>query len=333
MKVATWRGEDRFTLDEAPDPVAEAGQVVVKVDTVGICGSDVHLIQGLFPGEPPRVLGHEFSGVIVETGPGVDESIRGRGVVAIPTWVCGDCAGCRAGLRNVCVDPLRAFGMAEYAVMPEYNALEVPAGLDLQTAAIMEPSACCLSGLEMFEMPEDAVVLVMGGGVMGLMTAAFAKLRGARTVIMSEPIESRRNLAAQLGADMVIDPTTDDLDGLISDLTDGLGAHVVCEAVGKPSLVEQAIRLTRPRGNLQLVGVNPQGSMLPADLFDIHFRELSIRGAFGGGEAYRRALDLLPQVPAIERVVTTSYPMEQVHEAFAEAADPAGVKVAIKPNG
>ena len=206
MKVATWRGGAKFTLDEAPDPVAETGQVVVKVDNVGICGSDVHLTQGLFPGEPPRVLGHEFSGVIVETGPGVDESIRGRRVVAIPTWVCGDCAGCRAGLRNVCVDPLRAFGMAEYAVMPEYNALEVPAGLDLQTAAIMEPSACCLSGLEMFEMPEDAVVLVMGGGVMGLMTAAFAKLRGARTVIMSEPIESRRNLAAQLGADQVIDP-------------------------------------------------------------------------------------------------------------------------------
>ena len=259
MKVATWRGEDRFTLDEAPDPVAEAGQVVVKVDTVGICGSDVHLIQGLFPGEPPRILGHEFSGVIVETGPGVDESIRGRGVVAIPTWVCGDCAGCRAGMRNICVDPLRTFGLAEYAVMPEYNALQIPPGLDMQTAAIMEPSACCLSGLEMFEMPQDAVVLVMGAGVMGLMTAAFAKLRGARTVIMSEPIESRRNLAAELGADMVIDPTTGDLDGLISDLTNGLGAHVVCEAVGKPSLVEQAIKAYEAKGKRATCRGKPAG--------------------------------------------------------------------------
>ena len=333
MKVATWRGEDKFTLDEAPDPVAEAGQVVVKVDTVGICGSDVHLTQGLFPGEPPRILGHEFSGVIVETGPGVDESIRGRGVVAIPTWVCGDCAGCNAGMRNICEDPLRTFGLAEYAVMPEHNALEVPAGLDLQTAAIMEPSACCLSGLEMFEMPQDAVVLVMGAGVMGLMTAAFAKLRGARTVIVSEPIESRRDIAAQLGADQVIDPTTDDLEGLIGDLTGGLGAHVVCEAVGIPALVGQAIRLTRPRGNVQLVGVNPAGSTLPADLFDVHLRELTIRGAFGGGEAYRRALDLLPQVPSVERVVTSSYSLEQVHEAFAEASNPTGIKVAVKPNG
>ena len=112
----------------------------------------------------------------------------------------------------------------------------------------------------------------------------------------------------------MIDPTTGDLDGLINDLTDGLGAHVVCEAVGKPSLVEQAIRLTRPRGNVQLVGVNPQGSMMPADLFDVHFRELSIRGAFGGGEAYRRALDLLPQVPSVERVVTSSYPLAQVSD-------------------
>ena len=102
--------------------------MVVKVDTVGICGSDVHLTQGLFPGEPPRILGHEFSGVIVETGPEVDESIRGRGVVAIPTWVCGDCAGCRAGMRNICADPLRTFGLAEYAVMPEYNALQIPPG-------------------------------------------------------------------------------------------------------------------------------------------------------------------------------------------------------------
>ena len=152
-------------------------------------------------------------------------------------------------------------------------------------------------------------------------------------MVVSEPIESRRNVAAQLGADQVIDPTTDNLEGLIRDLTDGLGAHVVCEAVGIPSLVAQAIRLTRPRGNVQLVGVNPAGSTLPADLFDLHFRELTIRGAFGGGESYRRALDLLPQVASVERVVTSSYPLEQIHEAFTEGSNPAGVKVAVKPNG
>ena len=333
MRVATWRGEANFTIDEVPDPVAEEGQVVVKVDTVGVCGSDVHLTQGLFPGEPPRVLGHEFSGVVVETGTGIDSSVQGRGVVVIPTWVCGDCAGCRVGMRNICEAPLRAFGLAEYAVMPEYNALHIPAGLDLQTAAIMEPSACCLSGLEMFEMPEDAVVLVIGAGVMGLMTAAFAKLRGAATVVVSEPIESRRNIASEVGADMVVDPMSDDLEKLIMDLTDGLGAHVVCEAVGTPRLVEQAIRLTRPRGNLQLVGVNPAGSTLPADLFDLHFREITIRGAFGGGESYQRALDLLPQVPGVENIVTSSYPLEQVREAFADASNPEGIKVAVKPNG
>ena len=114
----------------------------------------------------------------METGPGVDESIRGRRVVAIPTWVCGDCAGCRAGMRNICVDPLRTFGLAEYAVMPEYNALQIPPGLDMQTAAIMEPSACCLSGLEMFEMPQDAVVLVMGGGCYGPDDRGVRKVEG-----------------------------------------------------------------------------------------------------------------------------------------------------------
>ncbi len=332
MKVATWRGGDNFTIDEVPDPVADDGQVVVKVDTVGICGSDVHMIQGLFPGEPPWVMGHEFTGVIVETGSGVDPSLRGTGIAAIPTWTCGDCAGCRAGLLRSCDKPGRTHGMAEYTAMPLGNALAVPQGLDLQTAALMEPASCCLSGLEMFEMPQNAVVLVMGAGVIGLMTAAFAKLRGAETLIVSEPVKARRELAGEMGADHLIDPTTDDLKGLVDELTEGLGVHVACEAVGIPALVGQAIELTRPRGNVQLVGVNPQGSALPADLYDIHFRELTIRGAYGGGTSCRRTLDLLPQVPAVEQVITKTYPMKDVHAAFVDAANPSGVKVAVKPN-
>ncbi len=332
MKVATWRGGDSFTIDHAPDPVPEHGQVLVKVDTVGICGSEVHMTQGLFPGEPPWVMGHEFTGVIVDTGPGIDQSIRGNGIAAIPTWTCGNCPGCRAGLRQSCKNAKRAHGMAEYAVMPAGNAIPIPDDLDLQTAALMEPSACCLSGLEMFQMPQNAVVLVMGAGVIGLMTAAFAKLRGAATVIVSEPISARRQIAANLGADRTIDPATDDLEGLIDDLTEGLGVHVACEAVGKPDLVKQAIRLTRPRGNVQLVGVNPQGSIMPADMFDVHYRELSIRGAFGGGRSFHRALDLLTQVPNVEKIITTAYPLREIAAAFADAADPAGVKVAIKPN-
>ena len=137
-------------------------------------------------------------------------------------------------------------------------------------------------------------------------------------------------MARRLGAKVVVDPTRENLRERVMELTDGRGADVVCEAVGKPQLVADALTMTKPTGVLQLVGVNPKGSTLPLDLWDVHFREIRIASAFGRGTAYRRALALMPKL-GLKRLVTARFPLERIGEAFAHAAAGHGVKTMITP--
>jgi L-iditol 2-dehydrogenase len=331
MKVATWRGEDRFTLDEVPNPVAGPGQVVVDVHTAGICGTDIHATQGLFPWKPPMVMGHEYTGVVRDVGRGVSRGLVGRAVGCEPSYGCGECAECAAGRVSQCPRCTRVGGFAERVVLPARSVHPLPSGLDPVTAALTEPAACCLAGLEQFRMPKNATVLVIGGGIMGLLTMVLARRRGAKRLILSDPIEERRQLAKKLGAAVVIDPTRESLHDRVMALTHDRGAEVVCEAVGKPALVAEAAALTKPTGNLQLVGVNPKGSAMPLDLWDVHFRELRIGGAFGRGTAYGRALALMPKL-GVKRLITARFPLEKIVEAFAHASAGRGAKTVITPN-
>ncbi|HET6365781.1 MAG TPA: zinc-binding dehydrogenase [Pseudomonadales bacterium] len=330
MKVATWRGADRFTVDEAPEPVAAPGQVVVDVHAAGICGTDIHATQGLFPWAPPLVMGHEYSGIVRDVGRGVSRRLIGKAVACEPSYGCGQCPACANGRISQCPRATRVGGFAERVALPLSCTHPLPRGLDPVTAALAEPAACCLSGLEMYRMPRDATVLVIGGGIMGLITMAMAKTRGAKRLILSDPIPERRAIASKLGAQMVIDPTRESLDERMRELTKGRGADVVCEAVGKPELVAEALRLVRPTGVVQLVGVNPKDSRLPLDLFDVHFREISIHGAYGRGTAFRRALALLPKL-GLKRLVTGRFPLERIGEAFAHATAGRGAKTVIMP--
>ncbi len=331
MRVATWRGEDRFTIDEVPNPIPGPGQVVVDVHTAGICGTDIHATQGLFPWTPPMVMGHEYTGVVREVGRGVSRRLVGRPVACEPSYGCGDCAECAAGRVSQCPRCTRVGGFAERVALPACCVHPLPSGLDPVTAALTEPAACCLAGLETYRMPRGATVLVIGGGIMGLLTMVIARRRGARRLILSDPIDERRQLARRLGATVVIDPRRESLHERVMALTRGRGADVVCEAVGNPKLVAEATVLTKPTGQLQLVGVNPKGSQFPVDLWDLHFRELRISGAFGRGTAFRRALALMPKL-GVKRLITARFPLEQIGAAFAHARAARGAKTVITPN-
>jgi len=311
VKAATWQGGPRFTLDDVPEPVAGPRQVLVAVQAAGICGTDIHATQGLFPWKPPLVLGHEYTGVVTAVGRGVSPRLVGKAVACEPSYGCGECAECKAGRISQCPRCTRVGGFAE-------------------RAALTEPAACCLSGLEMFQMPRGATVVVMGGGIMGLLTMAIAKRRGAARLVLSDPIEERRTIARKLGAGVTVDPAHEDLRERVLKLTGGRGADVVCEAVGKPELVAYAMTLVKPTGVLQLVGVSPKDSRLPLDLFDVHFREIRIHGAFGRGTAFRRALALMPKL-GVKGLVTARFPLAKVEEAFAHAAAGRGAKTMITP--
>jgi L-iditol 2-dehydrogenase len=229
-----------------------------------------------------------------------------------------------------CPKCTRVGGFTERVALPVSNLHPLPRGLDPVTAALTEPASCCLAGLEQFAMPRGATVLVIGGGIMGLLTMVIAKRRGAKKLILSDPLEERRTMAKRVGASVVIDPTNENLRERVLALTGGRGADVVCEAVGKPALVAEALALVRPAGVLQLVGVNPKGSSLPLDLFDVHYREITIHGAFGRGRSFRRALKLMPTL-GVKSLITARFPLAGIEDAFAHATAGRGVKTIITP--
>jgi L-iditol 2-dehydrogenase len=330
MRVATWRGGPRFTIDEVPEPVAGPGQVIVAVHAAGICGTDIHATQGLFPWSPPLVLGHEYTGVVRAVGHGVPKGLVGRAVACEPSYGCGTCAECEAGHVTRCPRLTRVGGFAERVALPAGCVHPLPRGLDLVTAALTEPAACCLAGLEKFPMERGATVLVLGGGIMGLLTMVLVRRRGARRLILSDPIEERRAIAKKLGAHAVIDPMRENLRERVMALTGERGADLVCEAVGKPELVAEALTLVKPTGVLQLVGVSPKNSELPLSLWDLHFREVRIGGAYGRGTAFRRALKLLPTL-GVRRLITARFPLARTAEAFAHASAGRGAKTVIMP--
>jgi L-iditol 2-dehydrogenase len=330
VKTATWRGGARFTIDDVADPTPGPGQALVGVQAAGICGTDVHATQGLFPWTPPLVMGHEYTGVVQDVGRGVSKRLIGRAVACEPSYGCGACPECKEERVSQCPRCTRVGGFTERVALPVANLHPLPRGLDPVTAAMTEPASCCLAGLEQFKMPPGATVLVIGGGIMGLLTMVLAKRRGARKLILSDPIEERRAAARRVGATVVVDPTREPLRERVLALTGGRGADVVCEAVGKPGLVAEALALVRPMGVLQLVGVNPKGSQLPLDLFDLHYREITIHGAFGRGRSFRRALALMPKL-GVKSLITARFPLARIEDAFAHATAGRGVKTIITP--
>ncbi|MDP6665872.1 MAG: alcohol dehydrogenase catalytic domain-containing protein [Dehalococcoidia bacterium] len=329
----TWHGAEKFSLDQVPNPGAHPGRVVVKMDTVGVCGTDVHITQGLFPSTPPRVLGHEGSGVIVEVGEGVDSSRIGERVVMNTTSWCGECPACKTWSISRCENADQSSGMfAEYATAPSQAAVRIPDGLDLELAALTEPAACCLSGAEMMDIPDEAVGVVIGGGIMGLFTLAFLKRRGVETMIMSEPVAARREMATQFGADLLHNPADSDLTEFVKDQTGGYGANIASEAVGIPALVAKCVELVRPRGQVLMIGVCPEGAPLPVDLYDMHYREITLKGAFGRGDVFARTPEEINKLD-LDGVISGRYALQDVPQAIVDSGEGKGVKFVIKPNG
>src|SRR5258705_357949 len=194
------------------------------------------------------IMGHEYSGVVREVGRGVNRRLLGQAVACEPSFGCGTCLNCKNGRISQWAKATRVGGFAERAALPVDCVHPLPKGLDPFTAALAEPASCCLSGLEMFKMPRNATVVVMGGGIMGLLTMAMARRRGAARLILSDPLEERRQIASKLGARVVVDPTRESLHDRGMARTGGRGAEGVGEAVGKAELVGQAFAMVKPTG-------------------------------------------------------------------------------------
>ena len=256
----------------------------------------------------------------------------GNHVTIDPNIYCGYCMPCRMGKKQNC-ENLFALGVnvnggfAEYSVCPDTQCYKVREDLDFDIAAMAEPLACAIHGIDRAEIVPGQVVLIVGGGAIGLLMVQLAKLSGAATVILSEPVEMRRKIGLEIGADAVIDPIQEDISKRLKEICGRTGADVVIECVGKEFAVEQAIRAAGFGANIMLFSVPSVHAAIQLPLFDIYKKELRIMGSMINPDTHQRAVNLLNSGRLrIKDLITHVY--EAIHMQMSSES----IKVVVHPH-
>jgi 2-desacetyl-2-hydroxyethyl bacteriochlorophyllide A dehydrogenase len=307
--------------------------VLVEVAACGVCGTDLHLVDGSIPlYRPPRILGHETAGTVVAAGPEARSVAVGTRVAIDPNLPCGACFFCREAQPYMCLDRQPAIGgFAQYLAVPEQTAHPLPDGLPLHHAALAEPLSCCLHALELASPRAGGTLAVVGAGTIGLLLVQLARRSGAALVAVSEPDPARRELALRLGADLAIDPLAEDPRERLLAVTGGIGVDCAFEAVGAAATAQAAISLPRRGGTVVLVGVAPASAEIALRPYELFERELTIRASFIRAYEFRRAVALLP-VLQIEPLLGERFPLERIRDAFTATATRRGVKSLVTPS-
>ena len=300
MQAVRLESIGQIALRDVARPAPGPGELLVRVEAAGVCGSDRHFFHGDFPCAPPVTLGHEFCGIVEDLGSGVRDFRRGMRITGDPNIACRRCAACHAGQPHLCVG-LTAIGLhrdggfAEHVVVPETQAHALPQTLDPTHGAFCEPLACCLHAVDLAGIGPGATVVILGGGVIGLLTVQLARLAGATCVVLSTRQQVRRDVAMAIGATHAVDPGAGDVVAAIAGPNGILpgGADVVIECAGVADTMRQMTGLARRGGTVVVLGVMPQGSTVAIEPFDILFRELRILGSFINPFTHRRAADLV----------------------------------------
>ena len=245
-----------------PVPSPAFGEVVIRVERAGICGSDLHILHGSNPfARYPRVIGHEFAGHVVAVGAHVTGLAEGDRVVVDPVLACGHCHPCRIGRPNVCgnlevLGVHRDGGFCDHVAVPAANCVKLPAGLSVELAALAEPFAVAANVLSRTGIAASDSVLIYGAGTVGLTVLQVAKLHGARCIV-SDPDTRRLARAAEFGADLIVDPRQTSVIDAVRDENEGLGPTVVIDGAGIPALLEEACRVVSPAGRVGVLGFSP----------------------------------------------------------------------------
>ena len=301
MKAAVFYGKEDLRVEELPVPeIKNADDVLIRVRACGVCGTDMHIFdgdEGAAPTPAGTVLGHEFAGEVIAVGSGVDSVRVGDRVAVDPNKLCGVCDFCRGGIGHFCesmvgIGTTVNGGFAEYCVVPESQVFRFSERISFSEAAMTEPVACCLHGIDLCEIEAGATVCVIGGGMIGLLMLQLARLRGAARLILIEPIEEKRRLALSLGADTVIDPLTEDVAARIKEVgVDRISCVIEC--VGKTATMKQAIELAGKKSTVMLFGLSKPDDTIDIKPFEIFKKEITLKASFINPYTQSRALALI----------------------------------------
>jgi 2-desacetyl-2-hydroxyethyl bacteriochlorophyllide A dehydrogenase len=321
----------RFSLENLPDPAPRAGEVVVAPHGCGICGTDLHILEGDVPFTTyPIVPGHEFSGELVAVGAGVD-TLAGGDVVAVePSLFCGRCVPCRTGRENLCKN-FDSIGVgqqngacAELVAVPAHKAFRLPETLPPAWGMLVEPVSCVVHGFDMLETRLGDDVLIYGAGTIGLIFTQIAAHYAAGSVSVVDTNSERLPRASDLGADFVA-TNADEFDR-------PEGWNAVIDATGAIPAIEDAIRRAAGGGTVLLFGVAPRDAEARFSPFRIYNEEVRVIGSMAIRQSFERALILMAR-GAIDgdRLLTHRFGLEQYGEALETFRRGDGLKLTIAP--
>jgi L-iditol 2-dehydrogenase len=288
MMAAVLYGKEQLRIEPVDVPEIKEGELLVRVRAALTCGTDVKVFRRGYHAKmivPPALFGHELAGDVVQAGAGTAGFRTGDRIVAANSAPCGECFYCRRGLANLCEDLLFNNGAyAEFIRIParivEKNTYRIPAGVSYQDAALVEPLACVLRGLEETNVHAGDNVAVIGLGPIGLMFVRLAHVRGARVIAIGRR-QTQLERAAGMGArELLLASSNADLARQVHELTNGRGADAVIEAVGLPEAWETAVTLVRRGGTVNFFGGCPQNSVIELDTSLLHYSEITCKASF-----------------------------------------------------
>jgi L-iditol 2-dehydrogenase len=343
LKALILTAYNKFIVDDVAQPTPGPNDVLIAVQACGICGSDVHGMDGSTDRrQPPIIMGHEAAGVIAQIGANVAEWNVGDRVTFDSTIYCGACDFCKAGRVNLCEDR-RVLGVscgdyrqngafAEFVVVPQHILYRIPESLPLEHAAMVEPVSVAVHAIRRLALKRGDSAVVIGAGMIGLLAVQVLCARGCETVVAIDVDDSRLALAQELGASEVFNSSREDVVAQVRDLTAGVGADVGIEAVGIDKTVETAIHCVRKGGAVSLIGnVSPR---IELPLQSVVTREVTLFGSCASAGEYPECLYLLergavrvgPLISAVAPLEDGARWFERLHKR-----EPGLMKVILAP--
>lgn len=333
QKAAFMNGLDNMVIKEVPMPEVGEKQVLVQLEYVGICGSDVHYYHHGVCGpykvnlEEDFMLGHECAGTVVEVGAGVENLKVGDKVALEPGITCGQCEHCKAGRYNLCPDvvflatpPVQGC-YEEYIAFPENMCFKLPEHMSTKEGALIEPLAVGFHAASQGDVQPGDTVVILGAGCIGLVTLLACKARGAGTIIISDLVDARLEKAKELGATYVLNGGEVDVLAEIAKITGGKGANKVFETAGSPFTIAQTPHIVSKGGTITLVGLAAVEE-INFNFAQIMDKEAEIKSVFRYRNIYPKAIAAVASGAIdVSGIVTHEYDLEHIQDAFQEAVN------------
>ncbi|UCD28798.1 MAG: alcohol dehydrogenase catalytic domain-containing protein [Planctomycetota bacterium] len=340
MKAAVFVSHQKIQIQELAEPVPGADEVLIRVTACGVCGTDVHIYHGhVTQGiQPPVVLGHEIAGVIEAVGPNVQHLHRGQNVCVDPVIGCGSCQFCHIARPNLCKDATVIGyklngGFAQFLLAPITNIYPLQPDTPPTAGILVETLACVLNGYDKLDLKPGRKALILGAGTVGLLWNQLLRRSPVTLLVNSEPVDTRRERAKRLGADLVIDPEKEDLAAKVREATPE-GMDYVIDASGDPQAVEEGIKLVKSGGTFLIFGVCPADATVRINPHEVYQKEMRILGSKMPPYSLQRATQMiLGGLINHEQIVTDTFGISRLPEAIDmfESARDKHIKMVIDP--